>query len=88
MVIITQDGFQAVKLEIFRNESHSKVIGLVKSCHVRNVIEQIDGKFRKICEVVLRETPGAESSKNRANFYNPTIEVSKIVYSIVYLRRG
>ena len=52
------------------------------------MIEQIDGSFRRICGVVLRETPGAESSKNRADFYNDTIEESKIVYSIVYLKRG
>ena len=51
------------------------------------MVEQIDGSFRRIRGVVLRETPGAESSKNRANFYNVTIEVSKIVYSVVYLRR-
>ena len=87
MVIIIQSGFQAVRLEIFRKESLWKGLGLVKSCHVSNVVEQIDGSFRRIRGVVLRETPGAESSKNRANFYNVTIEVSKIVYSVVYLRR-
>ena len=53
MVIIIQSRFHAVKLEIFRNESISKGIGLVKSCHVSNVIEQIDGSFRRICGVVL-----------------------------------
>ena len=68
MVIIIQSGFQAVKLEIFRKESLSKGLGLVKSYHVSNVIEKIDGSFRRICGLVLRETPGAESSKNRANF--------------------
>ena len=47
MVIIIQSGFQAVKLEIFRKASLSK--GLVKSCHVSNVIEQNDGSFRRIC---------------------------------------
>ena len=78
MVIIIQSGFQAVKLEIFRKESLSRGIGLVKSCHVSNVIEQIDGSFRRICGVILRETPGAEYSKNRANFYNVTIEVVKL----------
>ena len=78
MVIIIQSGFQAVKLEIFRKESLSKAIGLVKSCHVSNVIEQIDGSFRRICGIVLRETPGAEYSKNRADFYNVTIEVVKL----------
>ena len=78
MVIIIQSRFHAVKLEIFRNESISKGIGLVKSCHVSNVIEQIDGSFRRICGVVLWETPGAEYSKNRANFYNVTIEVVKL----------
>ena len=87
MVIIIQSGFQAVRLEIFRKESLSKDLGLVKSCHVSNVFEQIDGSFRRIRGVVLPETPGAESSKNRANFYNVTIEVRKIVYSVVYLRR-
>ena len=78
MVIIIQSGFQTVKLEIFRKESFSKGIGLVKSCHVSNVIEQIDGSFRRICGVVLRETPGAEYSKNRANFYDVAIEVVKL----------
>ena len=53
MVIIIQSGFQAVKLEIFRKESLSKGIGLVKSCHVSNVIEQIYGSFCRICGVVL-----------------------------------
>ena len=78
MVIIIQSGFQAVKLEIFRKTNLSKGIGLVKSCHVSNVIEQIDGSFRRIRRVVLRETPGAEYSKNRVNFYNVTIEVVKL----------
>ena len=78
MVIIIQSGFQAVRLEIFRKESLSKGIGSVKSCHVSNVKEQIDGSFRRICGVVLRETPGAEYSKKRANYYNVTIEVVKL----------
>ena len=78
MVIIIQSGFQAVKLKNFRKESLSEGIGLVKSYHVSNVIEQIDGSFRRICAVVLRETPGAEYSKNRANYYNVTIEVVKL----------
>ena len=63
---------------MFGKERLSKGIGLVKSCHVSNVIEQIDGSSRRICGVVLRETPGAESSENRANFYNVTIEVVKL----------
>ena len=40
MVIIIQSGFQAVKLEIFRKESISKGIGLVKSSHVSNVFSE------------------------------------------------
>ena len=77
MVIIIRIGFQVVKLKNFRKGSLSKGIGLVKSCHLSNVIEQIDGSFRRICGVVLRETPGAERAESRANFYNVTIELSK-----------
>ena len=75
MSLIIKNHFQAVELESFRPKWLRKGIRLMKSLHVSGVIEESRENGIFIRGPVLRETPGALSTRRNENVYSPIIEV-------------
>ena len=81
MPTIITCGFQSVHLTIFRQKSLNKGKKLLESFHVSDVKELKEKHFSKLSGVVLRETPGAQSSKTNTDLYNPSIEVIILLHN-------
>ena len=75
MSLMIKNHFQAIKLEYFRPKSLRKGIRLMKSLHVSGVIEERRENGIFIRGTVLRENPGAISTRRNENVYSPIIEV-------------
>lgn len=76
MSIIITCGFESVDLSTFRPQSLKKGLKLLESKHVSKVSEQSDPNCNsKLQGTVLRQTPGAFSSKKNIKFYKPFVEV-------------
>lgn len=75
MIIEITCGFLPVNTSIFRKKSLSKGKKLLESFHVSDVKEVVDGQSRKLIGTVLRETPGAHSTRRHENTYTPVVQV-------------
>lgn len=75
MNLIIKSHFQEVKLECFRQKSINKGMKLVTSFHVSNVTEERRDGAIFIQGTVLRETPGAKSTRKHENLYYPVSQV-------------
>lgn len=76
MGLVIKAGFQLVDTSIFRPKSLSKGKKLLESFHVSEVQEEtVENSYRQIIGNVIRETPGATSTKNNENVYKVKIEV-------------
>jgi len=79
MSLIIKTGFQLVDTSVFRAKSLSKGKKLLESFHVSEVQEEsVENYYRQIIGQVIRETPGATSTKNNENVYKVKIEI--IIY--------
>ena len=62
-----------VNTSIFHKKSLSKGKKLLESFHVSDVKEVVDGQSRELIGIVLREPPGAHSTRRHENFLNYNI---------------
>lgn len=69
MSLILKNYFQEVNIACFRKKSISKGQKLLTSCHVSDVREERQDDEIFIKGTVLRETPGATSTKKNENLY-------------------
>lgn len=83
MEVILTCGFQIINIDIFRKKSISKGYKLLKSNHVGHVRETIRDDKSEVTGTVLRETPGATSTRKNENFYQPYIKVI-INYALIF----
>ncbi len=75
MTTIIKNHFQAIEITGFRRKSLRKGRKLMESFHVSNVFEERRDNYTFIQGTVLRETPGANSTRKNENLYYPVIEV-------------
>lgn len=75
MSIIIKNFFGVVDTSVFRRKSISKGKKPVESCHVSEVQEEISNESITLTGLVLRETPGAHSTKKHENIYKPVVQV-------------